>query len=190
MAYEPTLYPQNVQKLQSLGLLSNSLDSNGFWTLQPLPFMIFPLVTIKDNKIPFALNTVEFLQYLGVDPQIAQQIFAELCMITNPTKLKLIELVKKYVAHQWTSGPYIGAGLNSVVGDLAMSHMGLNQHVTGLVNALWLRSRNDPSVMIRHINDPANGPFENFTLLDFVLETVDQLFTKLFILEKQVNENI
>lgn len=189
MAYELTLYPHSVQKLQSLGFLSNSVDSNGFWTLQPLPFMMFPLATIKDNKIPYALNTVEFLQYLGIDAQVAQHIFAELCTITNPTQLKLITLVKEYVTHRWTSGPYIGAGLHSVVGDLAMSHMGLNQHVTGLVNALWLRSRDDPSVMIRHMNDPANGPFENLTLLDYVLETVDQLFTKLFVLERQVNEN-
>lgn len=190
MAYELTLYPHNVGKLQSLGLLSNNVDSNGFWTLQPLPFIIFPLVTIKDNKIPYALNTVQFLQYLGLEAQVAEHIFGELTTITNPTQIKLTSLAKEYVTFKWSSGPYNGAGLNSVVGNLAMAHMGLNEHVMGLVNALWLRSRDDPSVMIRHMNNPMYGPFENFTLLDYVLETIDQLRTKLFILEKQVNENV
>lgn len=190
MGDELTLYPYNVSRLQSLGFLSNSVDSEGFWTLQPLPFMIFPHVTIKDNKIPYALNTVEFLLYLGLEAPIAQRIFTELSAITQPTQLKLTTLAKQYVSHKWSTSPYFGAGLNSIVGDLAMSHMGLNTHVIGLVNALWLRSQTDPWEMIRHMNDPAYGIFENYTLLDYVLETIDQLRTKIFVLEKHVNENV
>lgn len=190
MADELTLYPDVVAKLQSQGFLSDSIDADGFWTLQPLPFMIFPLVTIKDNKIPYALNIVQFLQYLGIEAPVAEKIFNELTAITEPTQIKLTTLAKEYVTHQWRSGPYVGAGLNSIVGDLAMAHMGLNEHVMRLVNALWLRSRDDPYVMIRHMNNPAYGPFELYTLLDYVLETIDQLRTKVFILDKQVNENM
>lgn len=190
MADELTLYPDVVAKLQSQGFLSDSIDADGFWTLQPLSFMIFPLVTIKDNKIPYALNIVQFLQYLGIEAPVADKIFNELTAITEPTQIKLTTLAKEYVTHQWQSGPYVGAGLNSIVGDLAMAHMGLNEHVMRLVNALWLRSRDDPYVMIRHMNNPAYGPFELYTLLDYVLETIDQLRTKVFILDKQVNEHM
>lgn len=190
MADELTLYPDVVAKLQSQGFLSDSIDADGFWTLQPLSFMIFPLVTIKDNKIPYALNIVQFLQYLGIEAPVADKIFNELTAITEPTQIKLTTLAKEYVTHQWRSGPYVGAGLNSIVGDLAMAHMGLNEHVMRLVNALWLRSRDDPYVMIRHMNNPAYGPFELYTLLDYVLETLDQLRTKVFVLDKQVNEHM
>lgn len=190
MADELTLYPDVVAKLQSQGFLSDSIDADGFWTLQPLSFMIFPLVTIKDNKIPYALNIVQFLQYLGIEAPVADKIFNELTAITEPTQIKLTTLAKEYVTHQWRSGPYVGAGLNSIVGDLAMAHMGLNEHVMRLVNALWLRSRDDPYVMIRHMNNPAYGPFELYTLLDYVLETIDQLRTKVFVLDKQVNEHM
>lgn len=190
MAVEHTFSSQNVAKLQSLGLLSNSIDSNGFWTLQPLNFNYFPLTTIKDNKVPYALNIVQFLQYLGLTAPVAQHIFGELIAITEPTQFNLTQLAKNYVTHRWHSGPFTGARLNSVVGNLAMGHMGLNDHVIGLVNSLWLRSRTDPSVMIRVTNDPANGPFETYTLLVYVVETIDQLRTKIFILDKMVNDNI
>lgn len=190
MADELTLSPQNVAKLQSQGLLSNNVDSDGFWTLQPLNFMYFPLTTIENNKIPYALNIVQFLQYLGLQTPVANQIFGELTAITDPTQFKLIQLAKDYVTHRWHSGPYTGAGLNSVVGDLAMAHMGLRDHVSTLVNNMWIRSRDDPSVMIRLTNDPANGPFESYTLLEYVLETLDQLWTKMFDLDKMVTDNM
>lgn len=190
MADELTLSPQNVAKLQSLGLLSNSIDSDGFWTLRPLIFMYFPLTTIKDHKVPYALNIVQFLQYLGLQAVVAQQIFGELTAITEPTQIKLTHLAKEYVSHRWHSGPYTGAELSSVVGNMAMAHMGLNEYVIGLVNALWLRSRDDPSVMTRPMNDAANGPFESYTLLVYVLEIIDQLRTKIFILDKMVSDNI
>lgn len=190
MADELTLYSQSIAKLQSHGLLSNSIDSDGFWTLQPLNFMYFPLATIKDNKVPYALNKVQFLQYLGFEAPVAQQIFGELTAITEPSQNKLTTLAKDYVGYRWWSSPYYGAGLNSLVGNLAMAHMGLNEHVIGLVNALWLRSRDDPSVMQRHMNNPAYGLFVNYTLLDYVVETIDQLRTKIFILDKQVSDNI
>lgn len=190
MADELTLSPYNVAKLQGLGFLSSSVDSDGFWTLQPLPFVIFPNIPIKDNKIPYALNTVEFLQYLGLEAPTAQRIFDELSAITEPTQLKLTTLAKQYVSHKWMTSPYHGAGLNSIVGNLAMSHMGLNAHFIGLVNALWIRSQTDPWEMIRHMNDPAYGLFENYTLLDYVIETIDQLRTKMSVLEKEVNENV
>lgn len=180
-----------VNKLELFGLLEPNGPPDGFWTLAPLPFeLIFPEAKLQDGKVPIAYNSIAFLRYLGFEAPIAEEMFNELGNAIPLTRITMTAIAKNYTAFKLSRSPNRDAMLGSYGGDLALTDMGLSEFVREQINDLWRRAQVEPSTMDRYLTDENGLTFAGLTLIDFVLELLDQRMTNVHMLDRQVNRTL
>ena len=182
---EEVLTIEAVKKLQYHGLLNEAPDDLGCWTTPGIWFpTIFPSCQFYSGKIPSVYNRPLFFVYLGFQAQIAYDLFYGMINTADPTRTKMMAIVKKHVNSVCAANTNNWVPVDSLLAEGVMEAVGLVDSVKEEVKELYQAFERSPLIFQRYFDENHDKNFENLKLVDFIQELVYRRMQKLMALNE------
>lgn len=161
----------------------------------------FPYCTF--DKVPYKIDTKAFIEYLGIHPTLAEEIFCKAArrthgvingeILLNEVRIYMEESINKENIF-WQKAFGIGVSPGSVDNNTIMDWLAIDDDIIVEVNRLMYKASRTPDKMKDYLNqEKPDKVFKDLELVDYIiqifLQRVENLICLEQVLKKYMDEN-